>query len=256
MTREVFIPDMLESHIQIASADITLARFEDRPKLSETPFSDEETQASLTKFAGDISGQVLNDYMQLFAKDCMITNREFTLKTVFNPRKTDVIEDEGMGEFYLDGDFSLALGIKSHIVPENKTWVGITSFCLGRGVENYIPYGKNHLTDTMPFRYPHPVIVQIQGPSPIAYGREYRRELYYEALSVLQDYKWERALIGLTLDWAREEGIPSVYLLPADKNRWAKSSEQMERLEMRYDVSAKRLGFKLQPNGLYATSVV
>ena len=246
---------MLGSHIQTVSADITRARFEGRLKPSETPFSEEDTQASLTRFAKRITADGLNDYMQSFAKRCMGANMEFTLKTVFNPRKMHVIEDEGMGEFYFDGDFSLALGIKSHIVPENKTWVGVTSFCLGRGVEHYIPYGESHLTGTMPFRYPHPVIVQIQGPSPSAYGREYRQELYCEALSVLQDYKWERALIGLTLDWAREEGIPSVYLLPADKNRWTKSREQLERLEMRYDVSAKRLGFRLQPNGLFATSV-
>lgn len=256
MAREVFTPDLLASHIQAVSAHITVAPFEGRSKPSETPFSEEKTQESLTSFARDISRQGLNDYMQSFAKKVAYTTRKFSLRSAFHPRTTRYIEKPGMGEFFFDGDFGLALGVNSYVEPKNTTWIGVTSFSLGNDIKDYFPYEDNPLKSSMPFRYPHPVIVQVQGPSPSTYGYERRLDLYCEAMSVLENYKWERALIGLILDWAREDGIQSVYMLPAEKNRWLNHGELNERLGIRYNGSAKKLGFKLQPNGLYATSVV
>lgn len=180
--------------------------------------------------------------------------REFSLVTKFEPKHLMRIADQGMGDFYFDAAYGLALGVDSRIIPENKIWLAVTSFCLGRGLENY--RSRAGLEDLMPSGYPHPVIVQVQGPSrKDTYGNYHREVLYQEATSVLRDYKWERALIGLTLTWAGEEGIPSVYLLPAEKNRWRADNAREHRFKLRYDVSAQRLGFQLQPNGLYATSV-
>ncbi len=72
-------------------------------------------------------------------------------------------------------------------------------------------------------------------------------------LSTLQLFHWERALVYLVLDWAYINRFPAVYLQPAEMNQWVKRGNlPLERAKMRYDVTAERMGFRKDQNGLYA----
>ncbi len=273
MAREILVPSLLTNAVAHATAEIKYAQLIDNPP-SGIPFSEEATAISLARFAEEMQGQRLNEYMQSFTKDNCSGTYNFSLKPV-PTRGPRTIENDLMGTYYLDGDLSLALGVDSQVMHGQKLWIAVASLCLGSKVEDYDPVtDHNTLKGSMPFRYPHPVIVQIQGPSLKNYGGRFGERpdpaLYEEAKSVLGAHKWERAMIGLVLKWASEAQIRTVYMLPTEKNRWIEIHKckqkdcpigddmkaRKERLEMRYDATAKKLGFKLQPNGLYATSVI
>ncbi len=66
------------------------------------------------------------------------------------------------------------------------------------------------------------------------------------ALSFL---KWERFLIDFVTGWARESGFREALIQPAAKNRYwnGNDEDQNARLHIRYDVTARRLGFSYDP---------
>lgn len=277
MAKELLLPGMLANGAARIRAEITYAKLLENPP-TDMLFSTEKIDASLAQFCQGISGRDLNNFMRSFAKEDYSRSDNFSLKPI-SQKGPETVEKDRMGRFYFDGDYGLALGVDSHLVKGDKLWVAVSSFCVGNGIDEYNPNENSPLKGTMPYPYPHPVIVQIQGPSvknydSTEYGRKSNYGLHQEAISVLKHYKWERAMVSLILQWASQSQIHTVYLLPAEKSRWLEKyckcredkgqscshcdeiKARKPKLEMRYDVSAKRLGFKLQPNGLYATSVV
>ena len=62
----------------------------------------------------------------------------------------------------------------------------------------------------------------------------------------LSFFKWERLLVGVVTDWARKSGFREVHVQPAVKNKyWSETDEERNaRFRIRYDVTAKRLGFR------------
>jgi len=67
----------------------------------------------------------------------------------------------------------------------------------------------------------------------------------------LKNIKWERTLLDITVDWARKVGLPRVLVVPSANNYWLTDShcqpmkeELGKRLFLRYDVTARRCGFK------------
>jgi len=57
----------------------------------------------------------------------------------------------------------------------------------------------------------------------------------------LKPLKWARGVIGLTCDWAKQNAIPEVRVLPSTRNT---SPKVQERGFMNYDIPARREGFK------------
>ena len=69
--------------------------------------------------------------------------------------------------------------------------------------------------------------------------------------SLLDPFRWERMLLRLLIDWAKENGFSQVLIQPADQNEYfinGTDNDRNKRLKMRYDVTARRSGFKLDPN--------
>lgn len=73
----------------------------------------------------------------------------------------------------------------------------------------------------------------------------------------LKNIKWERALLEITVDWARKAGLPRVLVVPSANNYWLTDfhcqlirEELEERLFLRYDVTARRCGFKQEAQNL------
>ncbi len=65
-------------------------------------------------------------------------------------------------------------------------------------------------------------------------------------------YKWEKILLEAGIDYARETGFKQIHVQRAKNNKWfckhesnSNESERNKRLEIRYDVTAKRRGFSL-----------
>ncbi len=91
----------------------------------------------------------------------------------------------------------------------------------------------------------NPLIVQLQTFSPKINPSEDAADLLKEeAKLVLEKFRWEKALVALMLEWARRERFPFVYLQPGSQNRYCGSGLTMERAKLRYDVTAKRMGFR------------
>ena len=59
--------------------------------------------------------------------------------------------------------------------------------------------------------------------------------------------RWERMLVQIVVDWARKECFDRVEILPAKQSRWTDKAP-LERLYVRYDVTAKRCGFRYDKN--------
>ena len=74
--------------------------------------------------------------------------------------------------------------------------------------------------------------------------------------SKLSLFRWEKFLVFCVLEYARKNGFKEVFIQAAKANRWkeknaqslAEISERSERLKKRYDVTAKRMGFKPDAN--------
>lgn len=144
---------------------------------------------------------------------------------------------------YLDGDYGFILCWR----PDQRTdplILATTSFSPGNRLSRYNP--KLSYPDVTT-----PVVIQLQAQS---YSTNYcyanprveRREMAFEALS---RFRWEHALVSIATQWTQSAGFPVINLLPGAQNRYAHHRE--EQMKMRYDVTAKRCGFKLGENGLY-----
>ena len=76
--------------------------------------------------------------------------------------------------------------------------------------------------------------------------------------------KWERMLLEAAINLAREQGLSEVQVQRAEKNKWYKTRwamheinektgkcKRQEGLKMRYDVTPKRRGFRLNEKGVW-----
>ena len=163
----------------------------------------------------------LAPYLRRFAK------KGFEKKASNLPFK--VYCDSGRGyrtafrkEIYHDTDYSFVL-VKRSLNP----------LLLGRGRAlacvglDLMPGGQNE---------PRVSIRKIQGVK----GRE----------GGLKPVKWERMLVALVLDWAKAHRFKAVEIQPGEENGWCTLSKQKQ-FHMRYDVTAKRLGFVRNERGQY-----
>jgi hypothetical protein len=67
------------------------------------------------------------------------------------------------------------------------------------------------------------------------------------ATDLMRPLRWEKLLYQVMLDWAAANGITQVRVLPAEQNRWF-GLHRAERMKMLYDVTAKRMGFRWDPD--------
>jgi hypothetical protein len=80
-------------------------------------------------------------------------------------------------------------------------------------------------------------IKQIQGTS---YGRLENEEI---RIAALREIKWERLLVQIVCEWARINRVKWVKSISSKKSYWYGHHNQKQ-LFMRYDVTARRMGFR------------
>lgn len=81
-------------------------------------------------------------------------------------------------------------------------------------------------------------ITQIQG----VHGRS----LY------LAPIRWEHALVEYVVEWAQKHGIPRVEIESGTRNDWVRAGHiSIQQAKLRYDVTAKKCGFKKDDRGIW-----
>lgn len=228
---------------------------------NRTSLSPDETYHSLQEFSKNMSGTKLNELMTRYKKEGVPPNsHQFTLRNLYG-KGTHIIEFGGYGKFFMDSERGLALGIKN-LKDKNTVWIGVAGIAIGKELDFYNRDApEESIKGLMNFTYQFPIITQLQGPGAKTYLDEYAsankhsEAIYREAVKALGKYKWERALIDIVLEWAVSQKIPAVYLLPGNMQRWY-PDEHKEAYDRRYDVSGQRMGFRMQPNGLYGISLL
>jgi len=147
--------------------------------------------------------------------------------------------------FFIDGSDSLILGFKSN--PSPLIRLAALSFCRGLTMAR-----RGSSEDILP--QPFPTIVQLQV---FRHTGEYSylNEIASQALRAL---RWEKLLVDLLVEWAMQQQIPAVYILPSEMNRYINERRSkpdfqdfLQRIQIRYDGTARHCGFKMQPNGLW-----
>lgn len=71
---------------------------------------------------------------------------------------------------------------------------------------------------------------------------------------ILRLFKWERMLLAILTDWARQSGFSQIKVIQAKDSGWYReyAEERIKRMFMHYDVTAKRSGFSFdQSSGQY-----
>lgn len=132
---------------------------------------------------------------------------------------------EGKAAFTADSKYSLIIGARQS--GQNRWLAGIGFDLDQRGC---------------------PVISQIQACSPIIGTSvagtfdDYEKERDCNK-SLLARFRWEFLLVALVAKWAQIRKAKEVRIKPAAHNIWRVAVPD-ERLKLRYDVTAKRMGFK------------
>jgi hypothetical protein len=73
----------------------------------------------------------------------------------------------------------------------------------------------------------------------------------------LRSLRWERALLDRAVEWARSSAVSTVYVASADHVHWAADPGHLDpaRAKLRYDVTAKRCGFRRNLDDYYELSL-
>lgn len=220
--RSVFIPKMVKDQSLLpASIDASICFPYGKPDLRDTY----QAKRSLNRFLKD-QGEQIDDVMEAFRKqDAGGVTNSFSLSSACTTTGHISYKKEGRSSFYQDGIVGFGISINA-IKGESPAW----------DIYSSIDIHRSGL----------PIIIQMQSRG---LGRlDDRREQRINDL--FGNYRWEHALIFLWSEWAAGAGFSSVYVLPSAQNKWLRSGNK-ERFKMRYDVSARRMGFRTDENGIY-----
>ena len=151
----------------------------------------------------------LTPYFEKFLRDKWEGDVDFSRYHIYLSHRSRVCNYKGV---YRDALFSLILVITNSVNTE-----GYPIACIGFDIQ---PDSKSILVE------------QIQGVK--------------GGLPYLGQFRWEKMLLKIVIDWARENRFSHVKVIRAqDCTYWSQENdEKNQRLYMKYDVTAKRMKFK------------
>lgn len=238
-------PEVNALHTELAAACLPPFGEVKTEWISPTKITD-----SLRDFVDGMNRNGLDTTINTFSKSEGELSEKFILGTV-SQRRMRHISRKGDGLFYFDGDHALTLGyLRRSRNQVRPLWFGVISFSSTVDMHEY----SQELIEKKESISPAPIILQLQGPADWSYDS---RVKYENAKKVLGKLRWEKALVTMVLKWAESTAIPVVYLLPSSLNEYRTTVPNPklnlnQRLHMRYDVTAERMGFDLdQRNSLF-----
>jgi len=108
-----------------------------------------------------------------------------------------------------------------------------------------------------PNRYPDLNFFYLKPGDVLVSQIQSQRELTPRKRAKLKKIKWERSLLQAVFEWANETGLPRVLVVPAANNYWLTDrccrsirDDLKKRMFLRYDVTARRCGFKQEKENL------
>lgn len=125
--------------------------------------------------------------------------------------------------FYIDGDYGIAIGVKQKR-KDPFVWTAVASF---------VPH---------PYDEKAPLITQLQS------RWFWEEEKSREGHVLLDNYRWEFALVNLIALWSLRAGLKTLYIQSSEDNTFTHMLGKNQ-AKMRYDVTAKRLGFTKEDSG-------
>lgn len=232
----------LKSYMQIAEADVLRSHFRDIkcPQILQEDLPARDliyTRNSLNDFVNEMKGAPINDLARAHLKNGRTLDINFSFQF-----STAAL-------FIKDGRFPLSLWAHK---DESDVPICVVSFSdltsLSKARKQ--PFG----------RQPLPVIVQLQGRHlEESLGASPARQAQCDITKeVFKNLKWEHLMVELVKIWALKEGFPALYSQPAKLNKyWLDNDEaRCQLFKLRYDVTLERMGFRMQPNGLWGTSLI
>ncbi len=227
----------------VGSNGLTPAETHPLEKLAQlSPLHMEE---SVLRYGREMSEADLNGFLAPFAKSNAVLDETFVFKGKLH-RGMQRLDDDGNCIYYLDGQYSFALGYLRG-KKQRPLWVAVTSFATDEIASSYKESLVSSGVET-DYNSILPLIVQIQGAADWSFEN---KAMHRDAKKVLNKLRWEKALIALLLNWAEKNRVPAVYLLPSSMNRHRYNEDCTGRLHMRYDVTARRMGFVQDGKGFY-----
>lgn len=232
-----YCPPVFEPQVSSAAWEIKRGLFHLSVERRLSFENQDEVSKSLAEFTSRMNGGEINEVMSEF------------LKPSQEPVEGKFVLDHGMRrewdskkELYYDGKFSITLGLQQSIDSE-PIWLAVTSFLNKSDINTYTRSDSFQTEDLA-------TIIQLQGPGPNKTG-------YSEAISILNRYRWEQALVGIAALWCSSNNVPMLNILPSHLNVWAQQDEEkLKKLHVRYDVTAQRSGFTMLENGLWGLSLL
>lgn len=187
---------------------------------------------SLRDYASTMNGDLLNYVIaESFVKPGKtMPAGEFLVRALPKPGR-NLGSPKGRGHFWVDGKHGLALGFDKRSRGK-PLWLACTSF---------ISYYNLEAT---------PLIRQLQVRT--FFGDAHNEPLKEEINLTLQCLRWEHLLVSLVSGWAQSCSLPAIAMISSENfSPLHKVFVSKERAYMRYDVTARRMGFKLQPDKNY-----
>lgn len=145
-------------------------------------------------------------------------------------------KQELSSNYWVDGQMGLGLALDNSEIGFSGECIALVSFSLPR----YDP----ELSRLPDITENSPVILQLQGPGKKVFpdNKSYLRN---RTNNLLQKFRWEFVLTGLTRLWAEQNGFKSLYVQSAEKNQWVINGfADYERVAKRYNQTAQDFGFK------------
>lgn len=229
--RKFWLPNSLHANY-LAQQTTAFEGLSQMGKILRKPYTPEKIYSSLDEFTENLIGS---------GEFGTMLKRYLKGDTKLDPKKFRLLSNKGYHSdqpriyniFACDGVANLILFYGD---PKDKIG-GLASIELLSGlVANHKEYKKN--MDMTKMAEDDLVINQIQGP--LVGGNDLMQNTF-------SHFRWERLLVEIFVRWATQAGLQKIYLLPHTLNAWKKVSENENGTAyLRYDVTAKRLGFRRQ----------
>lgn len=197
-----------------------------KAELLKPPFTNKMVSSSLKHFVRDFTDSgdfeaLIKGYLK---EDSTLDPKQFTLLT---HEGYSYAKKPPYNIFYYDGFTSLLL-----FYGDLRNKIGVTASLELKGNKNsFQGMNDSQMTDD------DIIINQIQGP------------LYNKAIAEVKEtfseFRWEKLFVEIFINWARQSGLQRIFLLPSAYNEWNTVQANTNGTALlRYDVTAKRLGFK------------
>jgi hypothetical protein len=196
------------------------------------PLTPSKIGSSLNQFTERLinSGEFQNMVTSYVKDDSKLDPKQFKL---FTHKGYDHNQGPVYNTFQYDGSASLLLFYGD---PNDRIGAVASIEMFQELINRHKSY--NQEMDTSKISSDDIIINQIRGPF-----KEDAKKIH----KTFSNFRWEKLLVEIFIEWARQAGLQKIFMLPSALNPWAVIKNNIHGSSfLRFDVTAKRLGFRRQ----------